>query len=202
MSARGLRATIGERILFDQLDFDIGPGEIFAATGPSGVGKSTLLAGLAGQFEFDSGEVEISADRVEWLVQSAPLLTRRTALANAAMAAEIRFGVKPGYVDRASEVLSRLGLGSVERRVVYRLSGGERQRVALARAVVAEPEVLLADEPTASLDADSRQLVLRELRELSGQGCAVLVATHDPVVMRAADRTLDLERFRDRSKGE
>jgi putative ABC transport system ATP-binding protein len=95
---------------------------------------------------------------------------------------------------RVDDVLGRLGLGDLGLRRIDALSNGQRQRVAVARAVVARPRLLLADEPTSHQDAVSAQLVIAALRHEADRGAAVVVASHDPAVVAAADTVLDLDR--------
>lgn len=154
--------------------------------GPSGAGKSTVLAIIAGMEIVDSGDVILNtgADSVGWIVQSSPLLTRRTVWDNVALGSSC-LGFR-SRDDEIANVLGRLGIHELAAHRVQQLSGGERQRVAVARGLMAGTEILLADEPTASLDAVSRDAVSAALRE-AGQSCLVLVATHDPRVAESCD---------------
>lgn len=186
--------SFGDREILQSASHEFrGPGST-AIMGPSGAGKSTLLSLIAGLDVPDSGSIEHSTeDDVAWIVQSSPLLTRRTVWENVALGAECR-GVE---VHRESstvrDVLERLAIGPLADEPVGRLSGGERQRVAVARGIVSGAEILLADEPTASLDARSRSLVCDALQAVVDAGRLILVATHDEYVARRCDEILSVE---------
>jgi ABC-type lipoprotein export system ATPase subunit len=161
---------------------------------PSGAGKTTLLAAIAGFHSETTGEIAIdSGAHVEWLIQSSPLLNRRSGIDNAMTAAAIRFGPSRGLMDQARTMLLDLGLTDEAHRVAYKLSGGERQRVALARALLARPDLLLADEPTASLDPSARDAVIGAITKSCAAGCAAIVATHDPLVAASCDQAIVLD---------
>ncbi len=177
-----------------------------AVMGPSGSGKSTLLhcaAGLiratAGRIHLDGIDVRTAAERrltalrrqrVGFVFQDFNLIPALTAEQNVGLPA--RFDGRPAPEGEIRAALERVGLGD---RLRYRpdaLSGGQRQRVAIARALLARPAVVIADEPTGALDSRSGEVVLRELTSLTGEGSAVVMVTHDPVVAAHADRTLFL----------
>jgi ABC-type lipoprotein export system ATPase subunit len=199
--------TVGERVLFSGLSFTVAGGELAALMGPSGVGKSTLLAGIAELAPIAEGailhELELDEDRwasngpqtpkAHWMFQSSPLLTRRSAVDNVALSYELQGLDRDAALDASLEVLESLGLGTVARQAVHRLSGGERQRVAVARALASRPRLLLADEPTASLDADTRSMVTGALVQVARGGAAVLVATHDRWVADQCDKIIELQ---------
>ncbi|WP_158268742.1 ABC transporter ATP-binding protein [Salinibacterium hongtaonis] len=177
------------------LTFTVEAGQSLAIVGPSGSGKSTLLSIIAGFTDPSSGELRFDGSRghIEWAPQASPLLSRRTALDNVMLPTLIR-GADPGAARmHASKTLDDLGLGAFAHTPVYRLSGGERQRVGVARAVVSRPRMLLADEPTASLDPYSRTAVIQTLRRCTQEGTAVIIATHDPIVAEQCDTRLDLQ---------
>lgn len=184
----GATAVVGTRILFEDLHFEVAAGTCVAIVGPSGSGKTTLLASIAGAHHLASGRVVVEEGaHVEWLIQSSPLLARRSAAENAVLAAAIRFGESDRLFLDAENVMSALGLATVVMQPVFRLSGGERQRIALARAILARPDVLLADEPTASLDPAARDAVMDTIDARKAHGCAVLIATHDSNVVERCD---------------
>ena len=197
--ARGLRLVRGGRVLVDGLDLDVAPGERLAVTGPSGAGKSTLLAALAGLEPPDAGTVEIGGEvaggrhgldlrrRVGLVLQGYGLVSVLTAAENVEVV--LRDAGAADAAGRATAALTAVGLGRRGGHLVEELSGGEQQRVAVARALVTEPAVLVADEPTAALDAETRAAVLDLLL---GSGTAVVLATHDPAVAARCDRQLRL----------
>ncbi len=184
---------------------------IFAAiTGPSGSGKSTLLNVIAGFDQADSGDIKVGdldiagaggadLDRLRsghlgFVFQLFNLIPGLTALENVELAL-VPAGVGPGERrSRAKAQLDQLGLAEHSGRRPAELSGGQQQRVALARALVGKPKLLLADEPTASLDRATADAALADLRRLAAeQGLAILVSTHDSHCLAAADRVIILE---------
>lgn len=207
IEVRGLGARFGTREIFAGLDARFEAGTVTAIRAPSGFGKSTLLAMIAGELAPAAGDILLAADTeghaapgaplspgVSWVDQSSPVLPRRTALDNAALGALSRGLERDAAVRRSARELERLGLADRAHTLGARLSGGEKQRVALARALTARRPILLADEPTASLDAEARSLACNALRHAAARGALVIIATHDPWVASRADGVLDMER--------
>jgi putative ABC transport system ATP-binding protein len=177
--------------------------------GPSGSGKSTMLAMLGGLLTPSQGGVRVlgrelcqmsSSERtrfrlhhVGFVFQHFELFRSLTALENVSVALEIRGAPRAVARAKALTALERMGLALRARRLPGQLSGGEKQRVALARALVAHPDVLLADEPTASLDAAAALEVAQLLRCEADRGRLVLVASHDHRLMDRADRITRLQ---------
>ena len=201
--------TIGHRTLFDGLDLTASTERVHAVTGSSGVGKSTLLRMLGGIERPTSGTVRVFdddvtvlagrrlrhhlRDRVGFVFQDAGLVERWTVRQDleAVGAAVPHEPVStPLSVEAA---LARLDLPPrlLDRRC-RELSGGERQRVAIARLLVRKPPLMLLDEPTAALDSGRTGFVVQLLRELAEDGAVVVVASHDPVVVAAADARCEL----------
>ncbi|RKT56188.1 ABC transporter ATP-binding protein [Saccharothrix australiensis] len=180
------------------VDLEVAAGELVTLAGPSGSGKSALLTVLSGFDRADEGTVELCGE-----VMTAPpawrlcaLLPQALGLAGELTLAEnvalpLRLGAG-GDVGRVAELLAELGIGELADRYPAEVSYGQQQRAALARAVIASPKVLLADEPTAHLDAVSAPAAVRVLRRAADAGAAVLIATHHDEVHRAADRTVVL----------
>lgn len=192
--------------------FDIDTGEFLVVVGPSGCGKSTLLNILgcldrhtSGSLRFGEREVGSLSDRawedlrraeIGFLFQDAGLIDGMSALRNACLALEYRGVTSARAEERAREGLTSLGLsGRIESRVEL-MSGGERQRVALARVLMAEVALIVCDEPTASLDEANSHGVIEVLKRRCEAGATVVCASHDPVVIRSADRVLEMERGR------
>ena len=202
-----------ERItVLDGLDLDVGSGELVAVVGASGSGKSTLLyltGGLDAEFEGQavvagqslrelSGKARAAFRNatIGFVFQSFNLLPALTALDNVCLPAHFRHDASGAHDEvRAAgrAALERVGLAGKERKRPAHLSGGERQRVAIARALFARPRVLLADEPTGNLDADTGAAIIAIFRELAASGLAVVVATHEERVSSVAGRVLHLE---------
>lgn len=184
-------------------------GEIVLLLGPSGSGKTTLVSMLGGLLTPTRGTVQIEGvgdlhqakdgagirlRSIGFVFQSFNLLASLTAVENVALPLRL-IGVRKGTaIDRASTLLSSLGLARRREAYPSTLSGGEKQRVSLARALVTEPRVLLADEPTASLDTnrgrEAMELLRRSVHE-GGQACVVV--THDTRLLDLADRVMVIE---------
>jgi ABC-type lipoprotein export system ATPase subunit len=212
LTARGLRKVHGRgraaRVVLDAVDLDVRPGELVAIVGRSGQGKSTLLQLLGGLDEADAGRVEVAGVPLTGVPERARAAVRRDLLgfvfqffhlvpeldgeANVLLPATLP-GARRGAAARGRELIDRLGLRDVAGLLPHQLSGGEQQRFALARALVADPPVVLADEPIGNLDAAAGGLVLRLLRELADEGRAVVMVTHQAEATAVADRVLRLE---------
>lgn len=191
--------------ILTDIDFRIEPGVSVAITGASGSGKSTLLGLLAGLDTPSAGTIKLlgqdifsldedararwRATRIGFVFQSFQLLPHLTALENAGLAAELQ-----GQSNtRARELLAKVGLSERAHHYPRTLSGGEQQRVALARAFALAPPLLMADEPTGSLDAATGERVIELLFELNRQaGSTLLLVTHDEALARRCARRLTL----------
>ena len=191
------------------VNLTIAPGEFVALVGPSGSGKSTVLNLIGGLDRPTEGKiwvdgVELTAQdergltahrrhRVGFVFQSFNLLPRLTALENVAL--PLMFGRVPGRerLTRARSLLEQVGLADRLNHRPTQLSGGEQQRVAIARSLVAEPALLLADEPTGNLDTTTGGDIMTLLNALNVErGLTLLVVTHDPEVAAFADRIVRL----------
>ena len=176
-------------------------GSFTAITGPSGGGKSTLLALLGaldrpteGIIRFDGADLAGASAaalarvrrRIGFVFQHSPMLRRLPAWLNVAYPLLPRGVRAPERERRALDLLARVGLADRAQSLPEHLSAGERQRVGVARALVAEPDLVLADEPTSNLDPASAAVVLDLLVAAHAAGCTVLVATHDPAVLARA----------------
>ncbi|GGN03022.1 ABC transporter ATP-binding protein [Thermus composti] len=175
LQAQGLRHRLGDfRLEVGRLE--VFPGEVLAVLGPSGSGKTTLLRLLAGLLTPEEGRVE--GGFRAYLPQTPPVL-RRSVLENAAFGLRLRGVPKGEALRRAEALLKRVGLEAKARQKAHLLSGGEVVRLALARTLLVEPEVLLLDEPTASLDPTHTAKVEALLLEAAREGRGVVLATHD-----------------------
>ena len=211
LTARGIGKTVksGDRdlVILRDIDLAVMPGEALAILGASGSGKSTLLALLAGLDTPTAGRVllagadlfaldedaraELRGRAVGFVFQSFQLLPSLTALENVMLPLELagRDDAEAG----AREILARVGLGERLHHYPKHLSGGEQQRVALARAFVVRPKLLLADEPTGSLDAESGEAVIALLFELNREaGTTLVLVTHDEQLAKRCQRALRL----------
>ena len=202
LSAEALRKSYGDVVALDQVSLEVESGEMVVLCGPSGSGKSTLLFMIAGLLSPDGGAVELSGLDLYHLSSSGRTGLRSREIGMVFQDArllpylEIEANILSGggTAERANELIEELGLGDRRSHVPKKLSAGEQQRVGLARALVTNPKLLLADEPSGNLDQGSTELVLAGLKKFVAEGGAALVATHDPEVIKMADRVLTLEK--------
>jgi putative ABC transport system ATP-binding protein len=190
--------NVGGRWALERTTLEFRPGEVTALSGPSGSGKTTLLSIAGGILKPTTGFSTYGGPRheVAFVLQVYGLVPILSARENVAIALRAR-GVRPDESDeRADEELTRFHIGDLGDRQVEELSGGQMQRVACARAFAVSPEILLADEPTSELDEGNREHVMDQLRAEAARGAVVVVATHDPAVVEASDRTLVLDEGR------
>jgi putative ABC transport system ATP-binding protein len=197
-----------QRILaVDDVSFEIRPGEFVALVGPSGSGKTTLLAMLAGLLRPSEGRVRIAdrnigelSDReltrfrrrnIGFTFQANNLLPYLTVLENVMLMLSLNGRATSGAREWALDLLDQLGLGDRLGNLPSQLSGGQQQRVSIARALIHRPAVVLADEPTASLDTERAQQVVRTFGELiHDDRRAGIMVTHDLRMCRYVDRVL------------
>jgi putative ABC transport system ATP-binding protein len=207
IEVRNLAKSFGARPLWSDLSFTVERGQVLAVVGPSGAGKSTLLNCIGLLESVDAGQILVGGtdvttfragrarrfrrDVLGYLFQNYALIENTTVQANLDVATG---GLLRRRVQRQGydPILERVGLAGRAREKVFRLSGGEQQRVALARLLVKKPIVVLADEPTASLDAENAEMVIEVLRDMAAHGCAVVLATHNQRVEKACDATLKI----------
>jgi putative ABC transport system ATP-binding protein len=187
------------------VDLAVNSGEFLSVVGPSGSGKSTMLnmlglldaptdgiVRLSGEDVTDFSQAALTDVRREYIgfiFQEFHLLPTLTAVENVTLPTAF---IEGSYVDRAVDLLQRVGLGDRLDHTPDELSGGQKQRVAVARALVNSPDVLLADEPTGNLDRDTGVSILEEFQGICDRGVAVVAVTHDPLVTEYADRTVRL----------
>ena len=204
-------STVGELVVLNELNLEVERGAMVAVVGPSGVGKSTLLAVLAGLEGATRGEVyyqgrrlsELSADelaehrnrRIGFLWQLANLLPDFTARENVMLPLLVGGTSRAAARRTADEWLEQVGLAERADHLAGELSGGEQQRVALARALITQPAVLFADEPTGNLDEATGEKVFALLTRLhASHGLTSLLATHNLNLAGRCDRVWRLER--------
>lgn len=202
-----VRKAFGAVEVLHGVNFTLTEGERVALTGPSGSGKSTLLNCLCGIEPIDSGAIRIGGhdlrgmskasvdcvrrESIGYVFQSFHLLPTLSALENIELPGQLIEMSKSACRERAESLLEAVGMTHRAGHRPDALSGGERQRVALARAVMHHPRLILADEPTGSLDSINGAAVLDLLEKLSReQNIAVLLVTHDPSSTRICERSL------------
>jgi putative ABC transport system ATP-binding protein len=213
VTVRGLTRTYGSTPApvhaLREVSFDVAPGEMVAVVGRSGSGKTTLLNLLGGLDQPDAGTVhvagtEVSAldeqglsrlrrETISYIFQTFGLIPSLTAAENVGVPLRLRRAPVAEREQRVSLLLDLVGLRDHAMQHPAELSGGQQQRVGIARALAGSPRLLLADEPTGQLDAETGLAVMALLRAVvESEGVTVVVATHDPVMMSLADRVLTI----------
>jgi putative ABC transport system ATP-binding protein len=211
--AEGLRRSFGSGTAkVDALrgvSFTVGAGELVVLRGRSGSGKTTLLNLLGGLDRPNEGTVTVAGQRldtistaqllelrrkqVSFIFQSFGLIPILTAAENVGVPLRLLGAPSARREERVTALLHLVGLGDHMRQRAHELSGGQQQRVAIARALAAQPTLLLADEPTGQLDAETGAQIMRLLRTLvRSEGVTALIATHDMALMEIADRVLTI----------
>ncbi len=198
-----------KRTILHKLDMHLDKGEIVAVSGKSGCGKTTLLNIIAGLTVPSGGVISFRGRRLRYvsdffvsrfrnrhlgfIFQTFKLLDNHTVKANILLAARIRGRVDKGLQARLIDLLARLEMSEYINTRVGLLSGGQKQRVAIARALINDPDIILADEPTANLDRDTSIEIFKVLEALRKEGKAILIVTHKDYMLKKADRVFHME---------
>ncbi len=203
--------VVGDDVVhaLDHVDMAIAEGDYISVMGTSGSGKSTLLnilglldAPSSGQFRFQGRELTVLHDEeratfrrehIGFIFQSFHLISRMSAAENVAVPLMLMGTPVSERIERATELLGRLGLESRANHRPDQLSGGQQQRVAIARAAIMNPTLLLADEPTGNLDTHSGNEVMKVLEQLNQEGITLVVVTHDSQLGKRASRRIFME---------
>ncbi|MFN6567763.1 DevA family ABC transporter ATP-binding protein [Dendronalium sp. ChiSLP03b] len=203
------KGSLRKQVLFN-IKLDIYPGEIVIMTGPSGSGKTTLLSLIGALRSCQHGSLKVIGQelcgarqnqliktrrQIGYIFQSYNLLDSLTARQNVEMSLELHEHLSwTARRAKAVRMLEAVGLGNRVNYYPENLSGGQKQRVAIARALVANPKIILADEPTASLDKKSGRDVVELMQSLAKeQGCTILLVTHDNRILDITHRILHME---------
>ncbi|MGD1862574.1 MAG: ATP-binding cassette domain-containing protein [Leptolyngbyaceae cyanobacterium] len=203
------RGALSKAVLSD-ISLELKAGEIVILEGPSGSGKTTLLTLIGALRTVQSGYLTVmdqalhqarraalmrTRSKIGFIFQHHNLLSCLTAWENVSTSLRLHAHIpKTGYRSRAEAILEAVGLADKLDAYPENLSGGQKQRVAIARALVNRPKLLLADEPTSSLDSHTGRNVVEIIEQLARQdGCAVLLVTHDSRILDIADRVLHME---------
>jgi putative ABC transport system ATP-binding protein len=193
----------------DDVTLELPYGEMVLLVGPSGCGKTTLISVVAGLLDPTAGEVEVlgknitkmwggtkvrfRGEHIGFVFQQYNLLPALTAAENACVPLLIAGWNRKKAVEKASHILNQVGLGNKLKSYSTQLSGGQQQRVAIARALVHDPQLLVCDEPTAALDANSGRTVMGLIKQVAVQpDRAVIVVTHDSRVYDFGDRIVSM----------
>lgn len=197
-----VKKSIGGHVIFDDLSMQIADREFAVLTGPSGCGKTTLLHMIGGIEPVDSGDILVGdfnvakgknlmhyyRHEVGFLFQNFALVERKTVAENLGM---IRKDARSSL--SMADALRRVGMAGKEKQMVYSLSGGEQQRIALARLMMKQCSLILADEPTGSLDPNNAAQVMEILKSFSEMGKTVIMVTHAPNLIEPSMRHIALD---------
>lgn len=200
---KNITKKYGAKVIFKDFSINIDEGEFVAIMGESGCGKSTLLNIMGLLESADKGEVYIDGEsnikpqskkaikiirnKISYLFQNFALVDEDTVYNNLLLALKYVKGERKSKINTA---LYSVGLAGYEKKRIYQLSGGEQQRVALARIILKPSKIILADEPTGSLDPANRDVIMNILRKIHQQGKTVIIVTHDPNVAEQCDRVI------------
>jgi putative ABC transport system ATP-binding protein len=203
LRASNIAVRIGSRTVLDGVDLEAAPGQVLAVTGPAGAGKTTLLHVLAGIISPTEGTVTVNGDHppghwraaatsIGFVAQTFGLAAALSMEENIALPLQLLKLPRAEVADRVQNTISALGMENAGRQLATELSGGQQQKAAVGRAIVAEPRLIIADEPTSELDSASRDLVFGLFRAAAERGANVVVATHDPDLVQNCDRVITL----------
>lgn len=208
LTIKNLTKKFKNKTVFDHFNLDVQAGELLAITGPSGSGKSTLLNILGLIENFDHGDYalfgkhnvkpnsqlaqQLIRDKISYLFQNFALIEEETVEANLLLAVRYLKADQKTKKATISAALKRVGLAGYEKSHIFELSGGQQQRIAVARAIIKPSELILADEPTGSLDLKNRDEIMTLLKELNQQGKTIIVVTHDQEVADQCQREVYL----------
>jgi putative ABC transport system ATP-binding protein len=205
---KNINKHYGEHKILNNFSLDINKGEMVAITGSSGRGKSTIL-NIMGLLEgFDSGDylidgeknvkvnsrrsVKILRETINYLFQNFALIDEESVAYNLELALKYVRANKTEKKNMIKNALNQVGLDGYEKKKIYELSGGEQQRVSISRCILKPSKIILADEPTGSLDESNVKLVLNLLKVLNEKGKTVIIVTHDKFVASNCTREISL----------
>jgi len=210
---KGMGKTFKDRQLFQNFNLTVMPGEFLVVMGSSGSGKSTLLNIIGLLDKPDPGSIvrlfgepapdinssqarRLLRSRISYIFQNAALIDQDSVEANLKLAQRYSAALKEERAEEREAALLLVGLAGTQKQKVYRLSGGEQQRLALACMHMRPSELILADEPTGSLDPKNRDVVMEMLQAFNQEGKTLIVVTHDQNIARNADRIVSINEGR------
>ncbi len=198
-----------ERVLFDNFNFKMNKGEMIAIMGKSGSGKTTLLNMIGLIEKFDDGEyifmdrdvssftkqdiLDFRRNHMSFIFQNFALINDYNVRENIMLPLYYNHSKKNGSEERLEKLAEQLEIKDLLSRNIEKLSGGEKQRVSIARALITEPDVLLADEPTGSLDEKTADNILELFKKLNGNGQSIIIVTHDEGVASLCERVVRIK---------
>ncbi len=202
------KTKIGENLVLDKLNLSVKKGEVLAIMGKSGCGKSTLLNIIGGITQPTKGDFIFEAEKLNmcnkkemnnfrkqhlsFIIQDFALIKEKTVFQNVELPLLVRKIPRKERKIKVMEYLHKLGMEEKVFMYPNQLSGGEQQRVAIARALISNPDILLADEPTGSLDDENTTIILDILHAIALEGMTIIIVTHDIEVAKRCDRCVKI----------
>ena len=199
---------VNNTVALDNIDLAIDHGELVAIRGKSGVGKSTLINIIGFLDNFSKGDyyfknvkieqktykkqLELRNKNIGFVVQNFALIPDQTIFYNISLPLLYQGYSKQQIKSRVHEVAERMNIDDLLNKLPQHISGGESQRAAIARALVNRPDIILADEPTASLDEKNEEIIIKYFKELNSEGITVVIVTHDHGVANQCNRVINL----------
>jgi len=199
---------VNNTVALDNIDLAIDHGELVAIRGKSGAGKSTLINIIGFLDNFSSGDYYFQSEKIEqnaykkqlklrsknigFVVQNFALIPDHTIFYNISLPLLYQGYSKQKIESRVHEVAKRMNIDTLLNKLPQHISGGESQRAAIARALVNKPDLILADEPTASLDEKNEEIIIEYFKELNREGITIIIVTHDHSVANQCNRVIDL----------
>ncbi|WP_159640322.1 ABC transporter ATP-binding protein [Erysipelothrix anatis] len=207
IQAENIVKKYGQRVVLNNFNILIESGEFMALMGESGCGKTTLvnILGLIdsefeGVVKYDGKIISRSSDKrqilkndISFIFQNYGLIDNKTVEYNLSLLLNVKKMSKVERQEAINLALSKVGLIDILDKKVYELSGGEQQRVALSKVFLKKPKLIIADEPTASLDSENEKEVMQYFNEINQEGCTIVVVTHSATVASYAKRTVKIE---------
>ncbi|WP_207729585.1 ABC transporter ATP-binding protein [Clostridium chrysemydis] len=198
----------GEKVVLKDLSLEIDKGEMVALIGNSGKGKTTIMNIIGLLESFDSGKLIIDGEenisinskkanlnlrnKISYLFQNFALVENKTVSFNLEIATKYLKKSKSEKKALIEEALEKVNLKGLEDKKVYQLSGGEQQRVSIARVLLKDSKIVLADEPTGSLDTLNRDMVFKHLKDMNSKGKTIVIVTHDLELAKMCDRIIKI----------